>query len=341
MMVVWIHAAYVIPEVATTAGAPYFGGAGVDLFFVISGFIIPVTTARNDLTPLKFLTLRIIRVVPLYWAATLGMAAWGVWGPMHLSFRFVSPAEAITKSLLFVPFSWYGTSGGMWPILMNGWTLNYEMLFYTLFACSLAAPRYARLPALAASLGSLVALGRLFGPFNDPLAAFYTNPFLLEFVVGMVLARDWLRNGWRVGFAQSAFLIALGFSCLGPVHSHLINMAGAFLVVGGCLHPRIGAYRNRVLLYLGDASYSIYLSHQFVLEAFAWLWARAFPNQTWASSVVFLVTGLGLCALIGCLCYRFIEEPLTSRLRKRVQRSHSASAAANRRNAAELLTSSK
>jgi exopolysaccharide production protein ExoZ len=341
MMVVWIHAAYVIPEVAAKVGAPYFGGAGVDLFFLISGFIILVTTSRNDVSPRRFFTLRIIRVVPLYWIATLGMAAWGLWGPAPLSFRSVSPAEAITKSLLFLPFSWDGASGGMWPVLMNGWTLNYEMFFYALFALSLGLPRYARLAALTLALGSLVIVGRAFGPFEGTWPSFYTNPFLLEFIVGMILAREWLRSGWRMGFLQSILLIVFGFSCLGPLHSRLINMAGGFLIVGGCLNPRIGQYHNRVLLYLGNASYSIYLSHQFVLEALAWCWARAFPLVTWAASLIFIATAVLLCAALGCLCFRFIEEPLTSWLRKCAQHRDSASAAANRRNVSELLTSSK
>ena len=87
-------------------------------------------------------------------------------------------------------------------------------------------------------------------------------------------------------------------------------------MIAGCLNTRISALENRPLLELGNASYSIYLSHQFVLEALAWGWIRVFPRITWGLSVLFMALALIVCALAGYLCYRFIENPLTSQLRK-------------------------
>ena len=324
MMVVWIHASYVIPGMAERVGAPYFGGSGVDLFFVISGFIMVVTTARNDVTPQKFFMLRIIRVVPLYWVTTLAVVACEAGGgcaPFETSFRDPHPPIAIAKSLLFVPFSWLGDAKGLWPILANGWTLNYEMFFYALFALSLAAPRRVRLPVLGVTLGSLVVIGRVFGPFSSPLASFYSSPLLLEFVAGMILAHGWLRDGWRIGLTLSLLLIVFGFYCMGALHSRPVIMGGAFIAVAGCLNPRICAIQNRPLLELGNASYSIYLIHQFVLEALAWPWTRLFPRITWVSSVFFVALALVLCAVAGWLCYRFIEHPMTTQLRKLVKAS--------------------
>jgi exopolysaccharide production protein ExoZ len=100
-------------------------------------------------------------------------------------------------------------------------------------------------------------------------------------------------------------------------------MSGAFIIVGGCLHPKISAIQNRPLLELGNASYAIYLVHQFVLEALAWSWLRVFPLVTRASSVLFMALALLLCAVAGWSCYQFIERPLTSRLRAFVKRSAS------------------
>ena len=324
LTVVWVHARYVIPGIGEQLGEPYFGGSGVDLFFVISGFIMVVTTARDDLTPQKFFLLRVIRVVPLYWVATLALVACEAAGgcaPFETSSRDPYPPMAIAKSLLFVPFSWLGDAKGLWPILANGWTLNYEMFFYALFALSLAAPRRVRLPALGLTLGSLVVIGRVFGPFATPLASFYSSPLLLEFVAGMILAHGWLRDGWRSGLPLSLFVIVFGFYCMGSLHSRPIIMGGAFLVVSGCLNPRICAIQNRPLLELGNASYSIYLIHQFVLEALAWSWTRVFPRITWVSSAFFVASALVLCAVVGCLCYRFIEQPMTSQLRKLLKKS--------------------
>jgi exopolysaccharide production protein ExoZ len=314
MMVVWVHSLYVIPGVVERLGASYFGGSGVDLFFVISGFIMVVTTAAKEVTAQRFFGLRIVRVVPLYWLVTLATIACAAY--LH-SFKdlYYTPGE-IAKSLLFVPYvSREGASVGVWPIVLNGWTLNYEMFFYALFALSLAAPRRFRLLGLVATLGLLAIIGRLFGPFANPLASVYTSSLLLEFAAGMILGHLWLRHAQRNGLPLSLLAIVIGFCCLGSVFSRFVVASGAFLVVAGCLHPKISTLQNRPLLELGNASYAIYLVHDFVLAALAWAWLRVVPTITWASSVGFVAAALALCAAAGWLCYRFIERPVTSRLR--------------------------
>ena len=319
LMVVWVHARYIIPGIAERLGAPYFGGSAVDLFFIISGFIMVVTTARNEMTPQAFFLLRIVRVVPLYWLATLAVIVCAAFAnSSHLEAGY--PPIDIAKSLLFVPYA-SPRGGGAWPILDNGWTLNYEMFFYALFALSIAAPRRVRLPGLAVVLGSLALIGRAFGPFASPVASFYSSALLLDFVTGMILAHGWLRDGSRDWLPLSLFLIVFGFYCIGSLHSRLMIMSGALLIVAGCLNPRICAVQNRTFLELGNASYSIYLIHEFVLDALARPWARLFPLATWASSALFMALALVLCAAAGCLCYRFIELPMTSRLRKLVKDS--------------------
>ena len=314
MMVVWVHSLYVIPGVVEKLGASYFGGSGVDLFFVISGFIMVVTTASKNVTARRFFGLRIIRVVPLYWLATLATIACAAYRH-SLKDLYYTPGE-IAKSLLFVPYvSRAGGSVGVWPIVLNGWTLNYEMFFYALFALSLAAPRRHRLSGLVLALGSLAVIGRLLGPFSNPLASVYTSSLLLEFVAGMILAHLWLRDAPRKELPLSLLAIAMGFCCLGSVFSRPVVASGAFLVVAGCLHPKISTLQNRPLLELGNASYAIYLVHDFVLAALAWAWLHVFPSMTWACSACFMAAALVLCAAAGWLCHRFIERPLTSRLR--------------------------
>ena len=328
-MVVWVHALYIIPGVAEQFNVPNFGGTGVDLFFVISGFIMVVTTAEKDVTPVGFFCRRIVRVVPLYWLATLAMIAVAAWGQSFKDLGY--PPAAIAKSLLFIPYTAIGGHpGNVWPILGQGWTLNYEMFFYALFALSLAAPRRLRLPGLAVTLGSLVVIGRLFGPFGSPLAVVYTSPMLLEFAAGMILARRWLLDGSRNWSPWSLLFVVFGFCAIGlrdsrfiTQHAPFITMCAAFIIVAGCLHPKICAIKSRPLLELGNASYSIYLIHQFVLDALVWSWLRVFPVVSAASSVLFMALALLLCTAAGWLCYRFIERPLTSRLREFVKRSAS------------------
>jgi exopolysaccharide production protein ExoZ len=334
MMVVWLHCLYVIPGAVERLGTPYFGSSGVDLFFVISGFIMVVTTADKDVTPSRFFCLRLIRIAPLYWAMTLVLVACAALGHSYieldnaqwrigldgcindacLTHLRYAPA-AIVKSLLFIPYRSPEFPGGVWPILLQGWTLNYEMFFYALFALSLAPPSRFRLPALVATLGLLVVAGKLFGPFTSPLASTYSNPMLLEFAAGMILAQAWMHAEPRDWRPYSALLIVLGFYAIGSQHSRYVIMSGAFIIVACCLHPRICAIKSRPLLELGNASYSIYLTHQFVLAALAWSWMRVLPRVTWASTAVFVALALALCAVTGVLCYRYFERPLTDRLR--------------------------
>src|SRR5689334_16532037 len=111
------------------------GETGVDLFFVISGFIMTITTVDKR-APGEFLRRRIIRVVPLYWMITLSYAALAVMAPTL--FRSASPDFLHTLgSLAFVPQFHPLFPSAIWPVVIPGWSLNYEMFFYGIFALAL------------------------------------------------------------------------------------------------------------------------------------------------------------------------------------------------------------
>ena len=128
-----------------------FGQAGVDIFFVISGFIMWVTTHDRPTTPLRFMTNRIVRIVPLYWLITLAVAAMAFAVPSLFRGVVLTP-EHVIKSLLFIPHYYPGMPTRVWPLLLPGWTLNYEMVFYLVFAIALLLPRRLMIPLIAASL---------------------------------------------------------------------------------------------------------------------------------------------------------------------------------------------
>ena len=108
-----------------------FGIWGVDIFFVISGFIMMYVTENNQK---NFLIKRIIRIVPLYWILTLGVFSIAIFYPDLLN-NTTANFEHLIKSLFFVPFD--KNSSGHFPILFLGWTLNFEIIFYILFSISL------------------------------------------------------------------------------------------------------------------------------------------------------------------------------------------------------------
>jgi exopolysaccharide production protein ExoZ len=268
MMVVWAHSMVQVSATPTFIRLPDFGPYGVDVFFVISGFIMLVTTWDKPMTPREFIWHRIRRVVPLYWLATLLMVGISMVAP-ELFKTLKWDVLSLLKSLFFVPYDSLSFPGSTFPLLVPGWTLNYEMFFYALFAISMFLGKPLRLPLLAGTLIVLVADGYVFHPGNV-MARVYTDQRLLEFGAGMILGRIWV------------------------IRKHMRRDGG-----------------SAVLMALGDASYSIYLSHLFTLGALRVLWVRLAPEATMASSVGFMATAMMVCAVAGWLCYRWVERPLT------------------------------
>jgi exopolysaccharide production protein ExoZ len=317
LLVVWHHSLGELPGANRLIELPPFGESGVDIFFVISGFIMLVTTAKKDMTPAEFLGLRLIRIVPLYWLMTLLMIGCAILVPSAFKSLVFTPA-AVVKSMLFIPYDSVSFPGSTLPILVPGWTLNYEMFFYVLFAAALLLPKHRRLPAILIAMLSLVAGGKLFGLSATPIEWVYTNPLLLEFAAGCVIGHIWLRGAIRVKFVFSLAGIAIGIYLLmhrtqpaGP--SQII---GAALVVGSALHPTLCAVKSRTLLLLGDASYSIYLTHIFALGLLRFLWVRLFPHLTLASVAAFMVVSMPFCSLVGVQTFKWVEKPMTGFFRK-------------------------
>jgi exopolysaccharide production protein ExoZ len=141
------------------------GSAGVDIFFVISGFIMFHTNREvfgHAGAAILFLKRRILRVAPLYWLCT----AFALWPKTEL--------KTLAASVLFVPVR--SGDGSIHTVLAPGWTLNFEMFFYIVFAAGLVLPRKYGLPAIVATLSGLILLGLATKPTQ---AALYIGPIHL------------------------------------------------------------------------------------------------------------------------------------------------------------------
>jgi peptidoglycan/LPS O-acetylase OafA/YrhL len=124
--------------------------------------------------------------VPIYWVATLAVFAVAVIAPAAVK-TTTSGSVALIKSLLFIPFSKSGTSTFR-PDLFVGWTLNYEMFFYLLFAIGLAYPRYVvGVRWVCVALGGLVIAGLVANPQGTNLLLFYSDSIVIEFALGMLI----------------------------------------------------------------------------------------------------------------------------------------------------------
>jgi exopolysaccharide production protein ExoZ len=180
-----------------------FGAAGVDIFFVISGFImfyVSFPTGRPSVTPASFLLKRITRIYPFYWfsmALAFGLWSKGLFNPSQID------ADILIRSFFLIP------SNGF--IVDVAWTLVYEMYFYVIFAATLTFCRpLVSLFGTSAVIIILCAFGR-FAP-NDTLRVFLGNTISVEFCFGLILA--YLFSKWPQFTPAARLLWIPGFALL-------------------------------------------------------------------------------------------------------------------------------
>jgi exopolysaccharide production protein ExoZ len=314
MMVVWYHSATQIKSIERLIEPTSFGATGVALFFVISGFIMVVTTFNRNVKPSRFFMRRVIRIVPLYWATTLAAVLGSMLMPsLFHSFKFT--ASALIKSLLFIPYRSLSFPGFLRPILLPGWTLNYEMFFYVFFALALFLPQAYRVMSLLLMFIALVGLGQL----TDK--SFFTEPFILQFVFGALLAQLWLSGRLKINLVLSVACIALGFALL-EIYGDITTAetTGAVLVVIGSLNASLGRLSCAPLRLLGDASYSIYLTHLFTLGLLRGLWQHALHSETMLTALAFMAVAALCSMVVGVAVHFLIEKPTSAYLRNYVER---------------------
>ena len=299
-----------------------FGMMGVDLFFVISGFIMVFVT-RDWHAPgrqAEFLFARAARIYPLYWIVSLAvLAVWLVRPDLVFS---SSPNEPqLLNSVLLTPAYAY-------PLLEVGWTLVYEMGFYLVFALLLFLPGRLRPWGLAA-WGAVVALGLALGWHHVNAVLFHlVNPLTFEFLAGAAVALAFLRwegnraLGWALFAAGLASLLAwlvIGDGSFEDGWARVTRFAlpSAGLVLGAALLDRHGVGAPKALTRLGDWSYSLYLTHLLSLVLLSKLFRLAgldVPGLFAVSATVFAV-------VVAALTYRLIEAPLhdgARRVRRRL-----------------------
>ena len=187
LLVVFGHTEFALP------GMRPFGTFGVDIFFCISGFIMAMIVDRN---PEKFLLRRLIRILPLYWTATLGVWLLAVVKPQWMMHTTPNWRDLLL-SLLFIPF-YKGGGVDPRPVLFVGWTLNFEMYFYVVLAVCLRLTRR-HATAYAALAVFLLMLACRFSGLQSAWARVYGDLLVLEFALGIGggHARGGQRGDWR------------------------------------------------------------------------------------------------------------------------------------------------
>jgi peptidoglycan/LPS O-acetylase OafA/YrhL len=266
-----------------------WGANGVDVFFVISGFVMMVAQQQNPKSPGTFLRGRVARIVPVYWVATALM--------IILLFAMPAQARELGLSLGRAATSFLFVSGpvmGREPLVYVGWTLEYEFAFYLLFALGIWSGRH-RNAVVFLGLAVLAPLGGL---------------IVLEFALGMICAM--ICRSFPSGSRLACAILAAGATALAvsilwrpPLDRFLLWGVPSFLIVfGAASAPQI---RRGVSVFLGEASYSIYLVQVFTIPVIYKLAARFAPG---IDGDFLALLAMILTAIAGALTYMTVERPL-------------------------------
>ena len=282
LLVLFSHAEPSLAEFGYLNTIPNFtmGAVGVDLFFVISGFIMVYTSEAifgRSGGAAHFFTRRLIRIVPLYWFLTT-LALIGRHGITLPTFD--SPASVL-GSYLFLPIA--RPSGGTMPVLVVGWTLEYEMLFYVILAAVIALPRNAAVIAATIVLFILTATQSALGDSCPLIIRVWGCPIIAEFAMGMGIAIAF-RRGWRISSTASLLIIVVAVLAIAVFHEfNLVDETptepawsrlfywgiAAAAIVGAIVLTRSKHPIPHAAIAMGDASYALYLCHSFVPFAIA------------------------------------------------------------------------
>lgn len=307
------------------------GASGVDIFFAISGFIMVYTTVKFWGKPgawSNFLVKRLIRIVPLYWIFTLLKIGCIVAGGGIVRYSVLT-LPLVLGSFFFIPVFNPGHNQIV-PILVVGWTLCYEMFFYFLLTVCLAVTKRP-IQLLILILCVLTAVSFFRQPAWGAQSTLI-NLILLEFVFGMLVALV-VRAGHLLPPLMAlligvAMLVILAVSPYIPFfvlpghgdsdyRAFYWGIPGALILYATVsLEPWMRGRFFALPILLGDASYSIYLVHAFVLAPFGALWARFH----WLSaSAAWGLVGAGLVAscLVGIIVHWLVEKPVIHFLHSR------------------------
>jgi exopolysaccharide production protein ExoZ len=297
---------------------PDFLKSGVDVFFVISGFIMWITTCDKHYSPKQFVQNRLIRIVPLYWVFTSFTVGVMLLFPSSMQ-SGVFDLSHVVKSYLFIPALNPGT-GEMMPVIPPGWTLNYEMLFYCVFAMVLTLQiRYRAAAAVLALVG--VSMLRFWFPWEGTIGHFYTSPLILEFGLGVLVGVCFMSDRTdRLLSANVCVLLIAGGAVLSVLHpiSGIVGWGTpAALIVLGCvmLERRVGIPRLTLTWMLGDCSFSLYLTHGIVLSALGQVWRMTRLAGIPGGMALFVPTAMFVACGVAAAVFKLVEQPKTRRLR--------------------------
>lgn len=299
------------------------GGVGVEIFFIVSGYVMCLRAPAYR-SGAQFFGARFLRLAPMYWIFTSLVVVTYL---LHPSWRLNTlslDADSIFRSYLMLPQRRY-------PILGVGWTLEIEMMFYiqlalvlTIYAALQRSVGNAIVPVLVVAGLAGLALGT--GPNGRTWDYHVASPYMLMFAFGWAICsvdRGKVAGARNKALAAAALVWIVGLTIAEPDHRHLVVRMAVAAVVFMAFHAlrsrlQRDVFVNRVASALGDASYSLYLSHWFVLSALG----KALGALHLPITLDFAARGAGAIAavLFALASFRYVERPLDRILRPRTRK---------------------
>lgn len=283
LLVVFHHLGLFMRDVGSPMYTFELGAIGVDIFFVISGFIMVHITRDHDgsfSSTRQFFKKRLVRIFPLYWAITLVYLA-----SDNLTKSNQIDSAIVVKSFLLIP-AYYLVPGMISPLVIQGWTLYYEVFFYLSLGCALFILRPQR--AWLAVTGFFLALLWIGSTLHNkgPLISIYTGGLIIEFLLGGSIARLYV-SGWKPSVYTLAALLGLALVVLiwmPPTSARMFRwgIPAALLVASSVfLEARtqnMALWKSRIGILGGEISYALYLAHYavfvFASPAFILGWVK-------------------------------------------------------------------
>jgi len=312
-MVLLTHSAFKLESNGSTLLNWYnVGDFGVDLFFIISGFIMCLTIEKRKDNFSSFMQKRIIRIIPLYWCLT---------SVALVVFLLVPSAVNSSGGETSIVASYFLIPNESKYLIANGWTLSYEFYFYFIFSLCFVFREWQK-QATSFILALLFLIGGFFS-FQTPVLNFLTNPHLLEFILGIVAFK--LIKEYKPSVALCVCFILIGTVALmqvniwGEVKTALGRSLNAgvpmFFIFIGLVFLEKNMKMIKPLYKLGMSSYSLYLLHPFTLAFVTIIFKKL---ELIDYTLFYLATMLISSLVMGWLCYYYLEMKLDKLIRNRI-----------------------
>ncbi len=308
LLVVFYHTSAVTDDVRSQYYFQ-FGRIGVDIFFIISGYIMALICEREE--PIAtFIKKRIIRVFPLYICVTLLAAL------LNYKGELISGSEqvwaSLIKSILMVPHYSIANQSKIFPIFIPGWTITYEMWFYALIALTGILFKFKEKILLVPYLLSIIYVSSSFLP-EGPVVGFLGNSVYLTFSIGMLVRFHEIRKiTLKTLLLSVVYLFALALIIEKGEARLIVLGVPAFIIfivfflwVGDRLNP---------LAFVGKISYSLYLTHVFSINIVELVLRKVNINIPFGMELMMFMAVV-MSVLVASLSHSLFEKRLDAFLR--------------------------